>query len=572
MKFSKTFIPTSKEAPKDASLVSHQYLLRGGFVTQEGAGLYNFLPLGKIILEKIKKITKEELDIAGLCEVELSFITPYYLWEQSKRASQMGLEMLKIKDRKNNDFVLSPTNEEAMVNLLKNRVTSYKDLPLHLYQINTKFRDEARPRFGLLRTREFLMKDSYSFHSSKEDLQREFDLMEQTYKKIFTRLGLDFRIVAADSGAIGGSGSKEFMALAKAGEDTLVVCKTCEYGANIEAAKRQKPILKTKSFDEGKILTENKTTIEDLANFLEVEKSQCIKAVIKKAIYEDFNELVIFFISGDCELENTKASSYLGALELVTASEEEIKQANLVAGYCGPFSLPKDIKIVLDEELKDRKDIICGANIKDYHLVKKDFSSLSEANFTDLLSVKAGDKCIKCGSELYHTKGIEAGHIFLLGDKYSKALEANFLDENGKAKAFLMGTYGIGISRLLATIIEQSHDDKGCIWTRATAPYFIDIIVSNAKKTEELEAGIKIYEELKSNGVEVIIDDRKNARFGFKISDFELIGFPFALIIGKKLQDGLVELIDRKTLKKEEININEVSKKIITLAGKNSSS
>jgi prolyl-tRNA synthetase len=427
MKFSRLFIPTTKEMPSDATLPSHQYLIRGGFINQQGSGLYNYLPLGKIVLEKIRAIVKDELDNAGCNEVQLSFVTPMSIWEQSGRADDMGAEMLRIKDRHENDFVLSPTNEEAMVTLVKNRVKSYRDLPVNLYQINTKFRDEARPRFGLLRGREFLMKDGYSFHSTQEDMIREFDLMEATYKRIFTRLGLDFRVVQADSGAIGGEGSKEFHVLANSGEDTIVVCEDCEYGANIET------------------------------------------------IFET------------------------------------------------------------DEEI----------------------DALNELSYEELQNKTLEQKC-SCGGKLYFKKGIEVGHIFQLGTKYSAALEAHFLDENGKTKPFEMATFGIGVSRLVAAVIEQNHDDRGCIWTTSTAPYLVDIIVSNAKKDPELEAGEKIYQDLKDAGVSTILDDRKKERFGFKMGDYELIGFPYAIIVGKKLQDGLVEIANRKTGEKLDVKLEDV--------------
>jgi prolyl-tRNA synthetase len=433
MKFSNLFIPTTKETPSDATLPSHQFLIRAGFINQQGSGLYNYLPMGKIVLDKIRKIVKEELDTAGCSEVLLGFVTPIELWEKSGRADKMGKELLVIKDRKDNEFVLSPTNEEAMVELVKNKITSYKDLPVNLYQINTKFRDEARPRFGLMRGREFLMKDGYSFDDSVENMKKSFELMEKTYKKIFARLGLDFRVVDADSGAIGGTGSKEFHVLADSGEDVIIVCDSCDYGANIET----------------------------LPEF-----------------YEEFGE------------------------GMVVASYTEIKKEKIIT------------------------------------------------------------PCEKCGGELSYTKGIEAGHIFQLGDTYSTALDAKFLDSNGKMQPFQMGTYGIGVSRIMAAVIEQSHDEKGCIWTNETAPFMIDIIVSNAKKKEELNAGMKIYDELKSKGIEVIIDDRKKERFGFKMGDFELIGFPYAIIIGKKLQDGMVELINRKTGEKTEINLDEVSETV----------
>ncbi len=432
MRRSRAFIPTAKEAPSDATLPSHKFLVRGGFINQQGAGLYNFMPLGKIVLEKIRAVVKEELDNAGCSEVQLSFVTPIGLWERSGRSEAMGKEMLRIKDRHENEFVLSPTNEEAMVELVKNRVTSYKDLPLNLYQINTKFRDEARPRYGLLRGREFLMKDGYSFHSSQEDMVREFDLMEETYKKIFTRLGLDFRVVAADSGAIGGEGSKEFHVLANSGEDTLVVCEACDYGANIET--------------------------------------------------------------------------------------------------------------IFDAEQTD---------------------ALNEKSYEELMESKISKRC-SCGAELHFKKGIEVGHIFQLGTKYSAALEAHFNDENGRAKPFEMATFGIGVSRLVAAIIEQNHDEDGCIWTSATAPYVVNIMISNIKDASQVKLGEELYEKLKASHVEVMLDDSKE-RFGFKMKDAELIGFPYTIIIGKELENGLVQVYERRTKENISVEMNSVYNKIMEL-------
>ncbi|MDQ7045811.1 MAG: proline--tRNA ligase [Sulfurimonas sp.] len=432
MKRSRAFIPTTKEVPSDASLASHQFLVRGGFINQQGAGLYNFMPLGKIVLEKIKRIVKEELDKVGCNEVQLPFVTPISLWEKSGRSETMGKEMLRIQDRHENTFVLSPTNEEAMVELVKNRVNSYKDLPINLYQINTKFRDEARPRYGLLRGREFLMKDGYSFHASKEDMLREFELMEATYKKIFTRLGLEFRVVQADAGAIGGDASKEFHVLADSGEDTLVICEACDYGANTETL-----------FDEEKV------------------------------------------------------------------------------------------------------------------------NALNEISYEDL-QTKTIDKKCSCGAKLSFKKGIEVGHIFQLGDRYSQALDAKFNDENGKPKAFLMATFGIGVSRLVASVIEQNHDENGCIWTRETAPYKVNIMVSNIKDAEQSELGEKLYKELQDKNVEVILDDRKE-RFGFKMKDAELIGFPYTIIIGKELANDAVQIYDRKTTEKTSVNVDTIMSTIMEL-------
>ena len=431
MRRSRAFIPTTKEVPSDATLASHQFLVRGGFINQQGSGLYNFLPLGKIVLEKIRAIVKEELDAAGCNEVQLSFVTPISLWDKSGRAETMGKEMLRISDRHDADFVLSPTNEEAMVELVKNRVTSYKDLPLNLYQINTKFRDEARPRYGLLRGREFLMKDAYSFHASQEDMVREFTLMEETYKKILTRLGLDFRVVQADSGAIGGEGSKEFHVLADSGEDTLVICESCDYGANIEK------------------------------------------------IFE---------------------------------SDEEV-------------------------------------------------DALNAKSYEELQSQGVDDKC-SCGAGLHFKKGIEVGHIFQLGDKYSSALDAKFNDENGKPKAFEMATFGMGISRLVASVIEQNHDESGCIWTKETAPYMVNIMVSNIKEESQVNLGEALYTQLVESGVETILDDRKE-RFGFKMKDAELIGFPYTIIIGKELANGNVQIYNRKTTEKITVSVDEVYSKVL---------
>ena len=562
MKFSKFYAPTTKEAPKDASLPSHQFLIRGGFVEQIGSGLYNYLPLGKIMHDKISRVVKEEMNEAGALEVSFSVVTSGELWKQSGRYNVFGKELLRFKDRKDNDFVISPTNEEAAVALVRGKVTSYKQLPLNLYQINTKFRDEARPRFGLLRGREFTMKDGYSFHSSKEDLKREFDLMEATYSKIFTRLGLNFRAVEADSGAIGGSGSKEFMVLASNGEDDILCCEACRYAANVEAARREPRVSEAEApeADAAKFLTPNAKTIKDVAEFFKVSEFYCIKAVIKKAIYEDKEEVVVFFVRGDDELQETKAQNACKALELVDASEADVAKAGLCGGFCGPVGL-KDVKFFIDNELRGANNMICGANEKDYHFVGVSVSGFNEERFKDLVKVKEGDKCPVCGGNLKLSKGIEVGHIFQLGDKYSAAMNATYLDENGKAKPFLMGCYGIGISRLIAVMIEASHDEKGCIWKKECAPFDVEIIISNLKDEVGVKFAFELYESLKKAGVSVIIDDR-NERFGVKMNDFELIGFPYALLVGKEFANGKVELITRDGLSKEAIEANEAFRKI----------
>ena len=560
MRFSRLLIPTTKETPNDATLASHIYLIRGGFIQSVGgSGLYNFLPLGKKVLDKVRAVVKDELDKANCQEVSLSFVTPASLWQESGRFEKYGKELLRFKDRKNNDFILGPTHEEMMVNLVRQTVKSYKQLPLNLYQINLKFRDEIRPRFGLMRGREFLMKDGYSFHASQEDMQREFALMEETYKKIFTRLGLEFRVVEADSGAIGGSGSKEFMVLADSGEDTIVVCDSCEYGANIEAAVRKEKVCEAEAPEAvfAKFNTPDTETIEELSKFFHVDPYYLVKTVAKKALFDEGEtKVVLFALRGSDELQEVKACNAVEANDLVDISEEELAEAGLVAGYMGPTVVPEGVSVVFDSNLKEASSMICGANEKDYHLIGNSFIGV-EADYHDLVAVQEGDLCSCCGEPMRYTKGIEAGHIFQLGTQYSEPLGANFLDENGKAQPMVMGTYGIGVSRLLAAIIEQNHDDKGCIWTKESAPFDLQIIISNIKDDEQVTLGEKLYEALKSQGLDVLLDDRKD-RFGTKIKDYELLGVPHAVIIGKKLQDGLVEFVSREGLVKEEVSADAI--------------
>ena len=570
MRWSKFFAYTLKEAPKDAVIASHKYLIRGGYIKQVAAGIYDFAPLGKMVLDNIREIIKEEMDKAGAQEVMLSFVTPYELWEETGRAKKYGKELLRIKDRKEQNFVLSPTNEESVVDLVRGTIKSYKQLPVNLYQINLKFRDEARARFGLLRGREFIMKDAYSFHATQEDLDREFNLMEETYKNIFTKMGLDFRVVEADSGAIGGSGSKEFMVLADTGEDDIVVCSECDYAANIEVAsrkheKRENPI-KTEEIEE--VYTPDKKTIEEVCEFLGVDPYFSIKAVAKKAIYDDKSEIVVFFVRGTDTLEETKAKNAIGALDLVEASEEELEKAGLVAGFIGPFGLPSNIKYVIDDDLKMAKELVCGANKKNYHIKG---AGLLDANllgnltiYKDIAAVKEGDKCPKCSAPLKITKGIEVGHIFKLGTVYSESMNVTFLDENGKAKPFIMGCYGIGVSRLISAAIEQNHDERGIIWPKEIAPFVVDIIVGDVKKEEQLIFAEDLYDKLARAGVKVILDDRAE-RFGPKIADFELVGFPVGVIVGKKLKDGKVEVRDRKTGEKFEVDKDLAFEKVLKI-------
>ncbi|MDD2904974.1 MAG: proline--tRNA ligase [Sulfurimonas sp.] len=563
MRRSRAFIPTTKEAPSDASLASHIFLSRAGFVSQVASGLYNYMPLGKRVIKKIENIINEEMSKAGAQEVELSFVTPADLWAESGRIEKFGKELLRFRDRKENLFVLGPTHEEMMVDMVRNRVTSYKQLPMNLYQIKTKFRDEARPRFGLMRGREFIMKDGYSFHASEADMDREFDAMEEAYKKILNRLGLDFRIVEADSGAIGGSGSKELMVIAGSGEDTIAICDKCEYGANIEAAVRGNKVA-VPDAPEGninKFQTPNIKSIEDLANFFKIDPYYTVKCVAKKLIYEEDSEIVLYFLRGSDNLQEVKALNAAGALDITDASEEELQELGLVPGFIGPLDQDK-AKHVMDIELKNAANMVCGANETDYHYVNVDLSIISEvAYFYDIAEVNEGDCCPKCEGTLSFTKGIEVGHIFKLGTTYSAALKAEFLDENGKAQPFVMGTYGMGVSRLVAAIIEQNHDENGCIWTKESAPYMVNIMISNIKEDAQVALGEELYANLNDLGIETMLDDRKE-RFGFKMKDAELIGFPYTIIIGKELESGLAEIYVRKTNEKISLNASELVTKI----------
>ena len=621
MKFSALFAPTTKEEPKDCVLKSHSILIRGGFIKQIGSGIYSFLPLGKIVLDKVQKIIKDEMDKAGANEVRLGFITPAELWKQSKRFDKYGKELLVFKDRKDNAFVLGPTHEEAVVDCAKGLVKSYKQLPLNLYQIHIKFRDEIRPRFGLMRAREFVMKDAYSFHTTNEDLDREFALMEQTYRNIFDRLGVKYRVVDADSGAIGGSGSKEFMLLADSGEDDIVVCEKCDYASNIEAATRKPRPAPSPApqADFAKFHTPNVTTIKALSEFFKIDSYWTMKCVAKKVIFgesslrgvanaeaiqknpnanssifdeksglqsceredrtngsspkrtaslhdlsqkdAEFAKPCFFFIRGSDELNLTKALNAIpNAIDLVDLSVNEIESLGLTSGFIGAYGLQNITKspyIYFDNELKDGANLICGANEANYHFVGVDLATFSNLQYADLVEVKKGDFCPKCGANLNITKGIELGHIFKLGTRYSEPLEATFLDKNGKAKPFIMGCYGIGVSRILPAILEQKADNKGAIWG-AIAPFSLAIIISNTKNAVEVEFATKIYDALcaRFGNAEILLDDR-DERFGVKMADFELIGVRFALIVGKELQNGKVELINRTNLSREVLDSND---------------
>ena len=581
MYLSKLFHSTSKEEPKESSIISHSLLTRAGFIHQVSAGIYNFTPLGLKIISKIENIVRKQLNAKNAQEVKLGFVTPIELWEESGRANKYGKELLKFKDRKNNSFVLGPTHEEMMVNLVRSRISSYKQLPLNLYQINTKFRDEARPRFGTLRAREFIMKDGYSFHADTQDMKREFLAMQDAYSKVFEELGLDFRVVEADSGAIGGSGSKEFMVLADNGEDDIVVCTSCEYAANVESAARKASYEEQTQGAFSYFYTPEQKMIEAVCSYLHTPKETSLKAVVKKATYDDREQVVVFFVRGSEELQEIKALNACGANELVTATVEDLEAHGLIAGFIGPVELEDvnfaddamldnrtldtafkakkilDLPLYFDQELQGSGQyFVCGANKKDYHFVGLDLSEF-ELTYCDLITVTKGDICSICGAPLDIKRGIEVGHIFQLGTKYSAPLKATFLDNNGKAKPFEMGTYGIGVSRLLSASLEQRHDERGCIWHKSIAPFSVCVIMANAKDEIIKQEAIKLYDELKAQNIDALLDDR-NERFGFKMNDFELIGYPYGVIVGKSVSEGKVEFVTREGLQKEEMPLSSI--------------
>ena len=627
---SRLLVPTSKETPKDAVLKSHKLLVQAGYIYQSGSGVYSLLPLGKIVLDKVANVVRKYMNEAGAQEVLLSFVTPAELWRESGRYELYGKELLRFKDRKDNEFILAPTHEESITQLVKSYVKSYKALPLNLYQIQLKFRDELRPRFGLLRTREFLMKDAYSFHSSKECLLKEFENMHKAYSKIFSELGLEFRAVEADSGAIGGSGSKEFMVLADSGEDTLVVCTQCEYAANIEAAKRAKRA-EPESAPRAQLArfpTPNVKTIDDVCKFFHISPYYALKAVVKaytlakdsalgervgflakngdcggepavittlgnsldspcKAPFlaqkscreqtdleSNFSKVdssvvkkfAVFFLRGDDVLEETKALNALrangyDALELLDASAQELESLGLIAGSIGAVGIRAimgDSPILFDEDLRDGRDIICGGNERDTHIVGVDFTEFADMVYAPLAAVRDGDMCVCCKGALTHKKGIEVGHIFQLGDKYSSALKAEYLAQDSSSKPFIMGCYGIGISRLLSAILEQKADEKGCVWSKASAPYAVQIIIANTKNEQQSHYALELYQALLARGVAVLCDDR-DLRFGAKMADFELVGAAlYGIVVGKGLESGVIECIKRDGLEKQELSATEV--------------
>ena len=559
MKMSKMYMPTLREVPSDAEIPSHQLLLRAGMIRQLVSGIYSYLPLGYRVIRKIEQIVREEMDNAGSQELLMSAIQPRELWEATNRWEDFGPEMWKVKDRNNREFCLGPTHEEYFTNLIKDEIKSYKQLPLNLYQIQTKYRDEKRPRFGLMRCREFIMKDAYSFDTNEENMVKAYDLMWEAYDKVFTRLHLNYRIVEGDTGAMGGKQSHEFMAMSDIGEALVAFCDSCNYAATDEKATvvyNNETSLETE-LEMERVSTPSITTIEGLMNFFNVDGSKFAKALV----FNEKGKPVIAIIPGDRELNETKLNNYLGVAEhdIELADEETIKRitgANV--GFTGPIGLKEEVKIIVDSSIVNMKNLVVGGNETDYHIKNVNFGRDFKGEIADdLLLVREGDKCPKCSGHLQMERGIEVGNIFQLGKKYSQGIGSKFLDENGKEQFFQMGSYGIGVSRSVAAIIEQCHDEKGIVWPLNVAPYHVIVTVINTKNEEQMNLGEEIYKDLMNIGAEVLLDDR-NERAGIKFNDRDLIGIPIRITVGKMAGEGIVEYSLRSSEEKEELSAKEV--------------
>lgn len=559
MKLSKMLISTLREVPGEAEIASHKLMLRAGMIRKSATGIYTFMPNGVRVLKNVENIVREEMDRAGAQEFLASALIPADLWQESGRWDVMGPEMIRVKDRNGRDFCLGPTHEEIFTDLARNEIKSYKQLPLNLYQIQTKYRDERRPRFGVMRSREFIMKDAYSFDKDNEGLDISYMKMYEAYNKIFTRCDLEFSAVEADSGAMGGSGSAEFMVKSDIGEDEIAFCTSCNYAANTEkATSKLEEVEREVEKELKKTETPNVRTIEELVVFFNTNDKKFAKTLIYKAD----DKVVGVMVRGDRSLNEIKVSNALGGvMELEMADNETVLNATSAEiGFAGPIGLKVDILLV-DEEVTRMSNFIVGANDTGYHYENVNYERDFKGIVGDYKLVSEGDMCPKCGSPINIRRGVEVGHIFKLGTKYSQAMGANYLDENGKSVPLVMGCYGIGVNRTVAAIIEQHHDENGIIWPMAVAPYKVIIMPANVKDEEQMKMADKIYEELKSRGIDVLLDDR-NERVGVKFKDADLIGIPIRVTVGKKIVEDIVEFKLRKNQDIEEVKIEAIVSRI----------
>ena len=573
MKMSKLFVQTLREFPSDAEVVSHKMLARAGYIRKLTSGVYNFLPLMWRVLKKIENIVREEMDAAGAQELLMPFVQPKELWEESGRWDAYGKELMRLKDRHDRIMCLGPTHEEVITSIARDGLKSYKQLPVNLYQIQSKFRDEVRPRYGLLRGREFIMKDAYSFDTDEAGLDKEYENMAKAYKRIFDRCGLATKMVQSDSGAIGGSVSHEFMVITDtdAGENDVFYCDSCDYSANSNHAvsKLQPALVDGKDyFNKTEIIvTPNTHSIEELSEFLKIPST----LILKTLVYIVDKKPVLALIRADRAVEETKLMNAVGGIEIRIASSAEIaelmadKGFDAVPGFIGPKGM-NGIKIIADETVKDMKNFVVGINITDKHQVGANLSDLGIDNiqYEDIRLVEAGDICPVCGKHLLVTKGIEVGNIFKLGTKYSKPMNAVFTDVNGEMKPYVMGCYGIGISRTAAAAVEAHYDEYGIKWPISIAPYHVVVIPVSTNDELQMTTATKIYEDLQKAGVEVVLDDR-DERAGVKFKDADLIGFPYRITIGKTITEGLVECKVRETGELTKIKPEEAVERLIEI-------
>jgi len=547
MRYSEMHLPTGREIPSDAEVVSNQLMIRAGMIRKLTSGIYSYLPLGYRVIRKVERIVREEMNKAGAQEVHLPMVQPAELWQESGRWTYYGKELLRFRDRNDRDYCLGPTHEEVITDLVRHDIKTYRQLPRNLYQIQTKFRDEVRPRFGVMRCREFGMKDAYSFDADEAGAEKSYEKMFAAYNAIFRRCGLRFRPVEADSGSIGGSFSHEFMVLAESGEDAIAFCEKCNYAANLEKAEIARPEKAAPVASDRPALesveTPNVRTIEEVSAFLNVSPRQ----IVKTLIFNADGKACAVLIRGDHEVNEIKVKNILGAAELELADDEMIfKATGAPRGFAGPVGVK--VRVIADYSILDLVDMVTGANREDYHLknvnLGRDFTVES---FADLRVVQPGDACPRCGGEIKFARGIEVGHVFKLGTKYSKAMKAVYLDRDGKEKTMIMGCYGIGIGRTVAACIEQNFDQNGIIWPMPLAPYAVIVTPVNINEPDVMKAAGEIYEELLAADVEVILDDR-DERAGVKFKDADLIGIPLRIVVGSKnLAQGQVELKIRKT-------------------------
>lgn len=552
MKLKNNFFYTIREDIKDEDSKSGNLLVRSGMIKKSSAGVYMYLPLGYRVLKNIENIIREEMNKTGALELSMPTLIPKEIFDITGRTEAFGNSSFSLKDRFNRDYILGPTHEELFTIASIANIRSYKDMPYSLYQIQTKFRDEARPRYGLIRVREFVMKDAYSFDKDLDGLDVSYKKMFNAYKNAFDKMGLNYRIVKADTGVMGGLLSEEFQAETEIGEDILVLCDKCDFSSNIEVTEH---VSNNESNVEEKNLelveTIDKESIEDVSNYLNIDVKDTVKALLMNVD----NNLVIFFVRGDRELNESKVLKLLNAKEIGFANDELIATSNAVPGFTGPINL--NAKVVIDSEVLTMKNFCCGSNKKNYHYINANIKDIKYDLVGDIVNVKEGDICPKCGGKLYFKKGIEIGNTFKLGTKYSEKLGLNYVDENNKLKPVVMGCYGIGLGRCMASIVEQNNDDKGIIWPSSIAPFKCSIVIANTKDEIQVSLANKIYDELLEKGIEPLLDDR-NERMGVKLNDMDLIGIPVRIVVGKRASEDIVELKYRNKDEIFEININNI--------------